>query len=95
MRKRLVKYSLAAAVLCAGFSAQAAFAAMPGQAPLATGPSDLVTQARYVCWRGPGIPGSGMGPQRHCRWVPDRPRRCYWRRGIPGSGMGPQRVCNW
>jgi hypothetical protein len=41
------------------------------------------------CRMVPGVPGSGMGPQRVCERVP-RCRTVV----IPGSGLGPQRVCD-
>jgi hypothetical protein len=43
-----------------------------------------------VCRIVPGIPGSGMGPQRVCSRAYQRCRTVV----VPGSGRGPQRVCD-
>ena len=88
----LVKYTFVAVLVFAGLPAEGALAAGPSTLPLATIDTSLVIPVPYVCSWERGAPGSGMGPQRRCRWV--GPRRCRWVRGEPGSGMGPQRVCD-
>ena len=88
----LVKCTFVAVLVFAGPPAEGALAAGPSTLPLATIDTNLVTPVPYICSVEPGVPGSGMGPQRRCRWV--GPRRCRLIRGEPGSGQGPRRVCD-